>query len=115
MTVVPQAPSLSASFVLPEGLLPARTNLPGVLTRGRWRATFISIPPEGVTWRASFPKGKESLLAGTRAVIGSDRFPGGEGWQSLPAWLPQEHAVWNMSLSWILEPAAPIVLVPPLR
>ncbi len=115
MTIVPQASSLSASFVLPEGLQPARTNLPGVVTRGRWRATFVSIPPEGVTWRASFPKGKESLLAATRAVIGSDRYPGGEGWQSLPPWLPQEHAVWNVSLSWILEPAAPIVLVPPLR
>jgi hypothetical protein len=115
MTIVPQAASLTASFVLPQGVEPARSNLPGVISRGRWHATFVSLPAEGITWRASFPRGKESLLPATRAIVTSARFPGGEGWQSLPAWLPQEHAVWNMALTWILEPPAVIAPVPPLR
>jgi Peptidase family M28 len=115
MTILPQATSLAAAFVLPQGIEPARSNLPGVLSRGRWQAAFISIPPEGITWRASFPRGKEPLLSATRATVMSARFPGGEGWQGLPAWLPQEHAVWNLTVTWILEPPTPIAPVPPLR
>lgn len=115
MTIVPQAASLAASFVLPPGIEPARSNLPGVISHGRWQATFVSIPAEGITWRASFPRGKESLLPATRAKVVSSRYPGGEGWQSLPAWLPQEHAVWSMTVTWILEPPAAIAPVPPLR
>ena len=112
---MPQAASLAASFVLPQGIEPARTNLPGVISRGRWQATFVSLPAEGITWRASFPRGKESALPAARATIMSARYPGGEGWQSLPPWLPQEHAVWNMTVTWILEPPAAIAPVPPLR
>ncbi|HWK12199.1 MAG TPA: M28 family peptidase [Vicinamibacterales bacterium] len=113
MTVAPKQPGLTAMFVLPEGLKPARTNLPGAVVAGHWRAIFVAPPPEGVTWRASFGPGLESRLANARAVVTSARFPGGEGWQSLPAWLPQEHAVWQMRVRWILEP--PIAPVPALR
>ena len=95
MTVVPQSPGLSAVFVLPGGLQPARSNLPGTIVNQHWQATFVAIPPEGITWRASFPKGKEGLLGDTRAIVISHRYPGGAGWQSLPAWLPQDHAVWS--------------------
>jgi hypothetical protein len=115
MTIVPKAAGLTASFVLPQGLEPARSNLPGVVSRERWQATFVSVPAEGITWRASFPRGKEALLPATRAKIISSRYPGGEGWQSLPTWLPQEQTVWNMTVTWILEPPATIVPVPLLR
>ena len=115
MTIMPQAPGLTATFVLPEGLQPSRTNLPGVVVRGRWRAAYISVPAEGVTWRASFKTGSESRLPATHAVIWSTRFPGGSGWQSLPAWLPQEHVVWDVSLNWVLAPAAVIAPGAPPR
>jgi hypothetical protein len=110
MTIVPQAPGLTAAFVLPEGLLPARSNLPGLVVRGRWRAAYAAVPADGVTWRASFKTGGESKLASTQAVIWSTRFPGGSGWQSLPVWLPQEHVVWDVNLAWILAP--PVVIAP---
>ena len=110
MTITPGAPGLTAAFVLPAGLQPSRSNLPGTVVRGRWRAAYIGIPAEGVTWRASFKPGLESRLTSTQAVIWSTRFPGGTGWQSLPAWLPQEHAVWDMNLAWILTP--PVVITP---
>ena len=108
MTIVPQSPGLTAAFVLPEGVVPSRTNLPGVVVRGRWRAAYVAVPADGVTWRASFKSGLESRLTATQAVILSSRVPGGGGWQSLPAWLPQEHAVWDVSVAWILSPAAAI-------
>jgi hypothetical protein len=111
MTIVPQAPGLTAAFVLPEGLQPSRSSLPGTVVRGRWRAAYVAVPAEGVSWRASFKTGAESKLAATQAVIWSSRFPGGGGWQSLPAWLPQEHVVWDVNVAWILAP--PVVVAPP--
>ena len=111
MTIVPKTPGLTAAFVLPEGLQPSRTSLPGVVVRGRWRAAYVAVPAEGVTWRASFKTGAEPKLPSTQAVIWSTRFPGGAGWQSLPAWLPQEHVVWDVNLAWILAP--PVVITPP--
>jgi hypothetical protein len=72
------------------------------------------LPPEGVTWRASFSKGKDSQLGNARAIVISHRYPGGTGWQSLPGWLPQDHAVWSLTAAWVLAPSA-IAPVPPLR
>src|SRR5205085_3408361 len=85
ITIAPQAPGLTAAFVLPEGVVPSRSNLPGVVVRGQWRAVYIGVPAEGVTWRASFKAGLESRLTTAQAVILSARVPGGGGWQSLPA------------------------------
>lgn len=113
MTVVPKEPGLTVVFVLPEGVRPARTNLPGAMVSGRWRAIFVAPPAEGVTWRAAFPSGLDAKLANAQAAVTSARFPGGSGWQSLPAWLPQEHAVWELRARWVLE--RPIAPVPALR
>ena len=115
MTIVPREPGLTAIFVLPEGLTPARSNYPGVVTRGRWRLVYIGVPPDGVTWRASFKSGVEPRLPDTRGVVISARYPGGAGWQSLPAWLPQQNTVWDLDAVWVLAAAAPIAPVPPLR
>ena len=101
--------------MLPEGVQPSRSNLPGVVVRGRWRAAYVAVPPDGVTWRASFKTGLESKLTSTHALISSPRFPGGSGWQSLPAWLPQEHVVWDVNLAWILAPPVVIAPVAPIR
>jgi hypothetical protein len=119
MTVVPQAPGSTVVFVLPQGVQPARTNLPGQTMGDRWQATFVAVPAEGISWRASFRKGFETRLADTRAIVVSHRFPGGSGWQSLPPWLPQDRAVWSLMVAWALAPApiapAPIAPVAPLR
>jgi hypothetical protein len=115
MTIVPAGPGLIAAFTLPEGVVPSRSSLPGIVTRGRWRAVYLGVPTDGITWRASFKTGLESKLPHARGVIWSSRFPGGTGWQSLPAWLPQERVVWDMDIAWILAPPAVIPPVPPLR
>ena len=115
MTIMPQAPGLTAAFVLPEGIVPSRSSLPGIVSGHRWRATYSGIPPDGVTWHASFKPGFESKLPGTAAILLSHRYPGGDGWQSLPAWLPQEHTVWRMDVFWVLAAPATIAPVPILR
>jgi hypothetical protein len=115
MSIAPQAAGLSVIFVAPEKVSPARTNFPGGVQRGRWRAIYTAIPPDGVTWRASFRTGVESALPSTTAVILSNRFPGGTGWQSLPAWLPQQNTVWRAETMWVLKPPATIAPVPAIR
>jgi hypothetical protein len=116
MTIVPREPGLTAIFVLPEGIAPAGSNFPGLVTRaGRWRVVYAGVPMDGVTWRASFKAGLESRLSEARAAVVSPRFPGGTGWQSLPAWLPQQNTVWHADVAWVLAAAPPIAPVPPLR
>jgi hypothetical protein len=116
ISVIPNEPALAVSFVLPSGLAPARSNLPGVMRRGRWTATFVAVPAEGVAWQASFSKASEAQTNAVRVVVTSSGLPGAPGWQRLPPWLPQDHAVWNAWFTWILDPSAPpIEPVPPLR
>ena len=115
MTIAPRAAGLTAIFVAPEGVAPSRSNLPGIVQRGRWRAVYTAIPPDGVTWTASFKGGAESALPSAMAVIVSPRFPGGTGWQALPAWLPQQNAVWTLEAMWALKPPVTIAPVPALR
>ena len=103
VTIVPKMPGLSVAFVAPDNLLPARSNFPGVMQRGRWRALYTAIPADGITWRASFKSGSDAALARATAILISPRFPGGSGWQSLPGWLPQEHVVWHAEAMWALR------------
>ena len=103
ITVVPSQPGLSVVFTLPAGVVPSRANLPGTVVRGQWRAVYLGVPPDGATLRASLKAGFEEKAAAAKATVMSSRFPGGSGWQSLPSWLPQENAVWDMDVAWILR------------
>ena len=116
MSVIPREPGLVVTFVLPAGITPARSSLPGALRLGRWAATFVAVPAEGLAWEASL-RTPPSSLQDVRVAVTSSRFPGGTGWQSLPAWLPQGAAVWSSSATWVLPAGRPgaIAPVPPLR
>jgi hypothetical protein len=117
MSVVPREPGLTVSFVLPPGMAPARSNLPGVQRLRSWTATFIAPPPEGIAWEATFRGPVGDQLRDTRIAVTSPRIPGGQGWQSLPGWLPQDAAVWSAAATWIVSAASvpTIAPVPPLR
>jgi hypothetical protein len=103
VTVIPKTAGLSVAFLAPENVTPSRSNFPGVARGGRWRALYTAIPPDGVTWTASFKSGVEASLPETRAIVISSRVPGGSGWQSLPSWLPQQNAVWHADVMWALR------------
>jgi hypothetical protein len=115
--VLPRRGALAISFVLPAGLTPSRSSFPGAQRLGRWVATFVAPPPEGIAWRAAFSAVEAPRLAGLRVVVTDSGFPGGIGWQRLPAWLPQERAVWGATATWVLRPAAaaPVEPVSALR
>jgi hypothetical protein len=109
VTVVPQTAGVIVSFVLPEGLVPARSNLPGAPRAGRWTAAFVAPPADGVSWRASFARTPVERLRGIR-VAATVRL----GMQP-PAWLPQERAVWSGSATWVLPLPAAVAAADSLR
>jgi hypothetical protein len=117
VSLVPREPGLFVTFVLPPGLTPARSSLPGAPRLGRWTATYGAVPPEGIAWEANF-HAPATALEEVRVAVTSARFPGGSGWQSLPAWLPQDAAVWSANATWVLPTSGPfgaIAPVPALR
>ncbi|MBI4475930.1 MAG: M28 family peptidase, partial [Acidobacteria bacterium] len=102
ITVVPTEAGLTVSFALPPRLLPSGPNLAGVIRNGRWTATYVAPPPEGVTFRALFAGTSEETLRDAAVLVQSAGLPDGAGWQRLPAWLPQERTVWNAYSLWIV-------------
>lgn len=126
VSVVPEQAGLTLVFTLPPGLVPARSTLPGRDRAGRWAATYHAPPAEGVSWRASFGGIEPARLRNVWLMVSSGRMPGGEGWQQLPRWLPQERTVWSATAAWLVSldaarpsatrgPAVPLAPVPPLR
>ncbi len=116
VTVIPRMPGLAISLVLPAGVEPARSNLPGIVRDGgRWTATYLAPPAEGVVFRASFGGSDSSRIRDLRVMATASGPGDGSGW-SLPPWLPQAHTAWTASASWVVAPfALPIAPVPPLR
>jgi hypothetical protein len=117
LTVVPNRRGLGVSFVLPAGVSPARTSLPGGPRLGRWTAVFIAPPTEGVAWRASFAGIDATRLQDVLVAVTDTGFPEGSGWQRLPVWVPQERAVWSAAATWVVPAAVrtPLEPVPTLR
>lgn len=106
VTAVPRRQGIAVSFVLPQGITPARSSLPGLPRLGRWTATFVAPPADGVVWRARFARVDPARLRDIRVVVTDSGFPGGNGWQRLPGWLPQDRAVWNSTATWVVPPGS---------
>lgn len=117
LSVTPTQPTVTVSIVLPAGVRPARSNLPGIVRGGRWTATYVGVPRSGTAWHASFAGVTEPVLREIRIAVNASGLPGGEGWQRLPAWLPQQSTAWTAWTIWILDPSAtaPLEPVAPLR
>ena len=117
LTAVPLRRGLALSFVLPDGIIPARSSLAGAPRLGRWTAAFIAPPAEGVSWHASFAGTDPSRLRDVVVAVTDSGFPNGGGWQRLPSWVPGERAVWSAAATWVVPAARPRPLepVPPLR
>ena len=116
LTVIPREPGLWLSFALPPGVTPVRASLPGVQRLDRWTATYVAPMSDGVSFRATFRGVTADVLRGTVIAATTFGLPGGEGWQRLPRWLPQDRAVWNATTTWQVAAAVdPLAPVPPLR
>jgi hypothetical protein len=115
VTVIPQNPGLVISFVLPAGVEPARSNLPGSPRLGRWTATYIAPGAEGLVFRASFGRIEPDRLRDLRVVVTALGPGDRSGWQP-PSWLDETRTAWTAEANWVVAPfALPIAPVPPLR
>ena len=113
VTVTPRDPGMAVSFVMPPGVQPARASLPGIPRFGRWTATYVAPPLDGLNFRASFGPLDVARLKGFRVVATIQAFA--DGWPA-PSWLPQDRTVWAGDANWIVAPFdLPIAPVPPLR
>jgi hypothetical protein len=115
ISVIPREPGASISFILPAGIEPARSNIPGVLRLGRWMATFVAPPPEGVAFRASFGGVTPDQLKDVRVTATTEWLRDARGGRGVPPWLPQDRTVWSVAATWVLPPPPAIAPVPPLR
>lgn len=110
ITVVPHVPGVTIRFILPPNLVPARSNLPGVVRAGRWTATFVAPPADGLSWRASFTRTSPQTLDG---IVVAATMPWG---MQPPSWLPQDLSVWSGGATWLLPRPLPAVApMPSLR
>lgn len=117
LTAVPREEGATVTFLLPPGTAPARASLPGVVRAGRWGATYVAVPPEGIAFRAGFHQVDADALRRVQILVSAAGLPGGTGPFRLPAWAPQDRMVWTATTTWQLVPGegAPIAPVPPLR
>ncbi len=115
VTVVPRDPGLVISFILPAGVQPARASWPGVVRLGRWTASYVAPPADGVNFRASFGAVDQARFKELRILVTMKGFAANPGWPA-PSWLPQDRVVWSGDASWVVAPFdLPIAPVPPLR
>jgi hypothetical protein len=99
---VPRLEGTGVTFMLPTGVTPVESNLPGLVIDGRWRAAVIPAPPGGIALRVRLTPDRLSRMADGRVVATVYGVPGGIGWQRLPPWLPQETIAWDAQSYFVL-------------
>ena len=116
VTVRPVDPSALVTLVLPAGVEPARSNLPGIMTTGgRWRSIFAAPPADGVVWRVVVPRADEARIGETGVIVESARLPGaadqGGPGPALPGWMPGAVAAWHARAVHLI-PVGPLLPAP---
>jgi len=105
ITVKSQDPSAYVTLLLPPGIKPVRSNLPGTMsnTNNRWRSTFVAPPADGLAWRVLLPADAAARLGETGVLVqtASDR----------PAWLPRERSAWSVRSIYVI-PLGPMLPAP---
>lgn len=86
---------LSVAIVLPEGMVPTSSSLPGRTVQGRWRADFVNVPRDGFTWRAAVQASDADALARTELWMTRPGLPDGDPVSGLPAWLSRDRTAWS--------------------
>jgi hypothetical protein len=115
VAVTPLRAGLGATLHLPTAIVPVRASPVGAQCRASWCATYLAIPPEGMTFKVRVPAAATPSLASAAVTIGSATLPGSDGRRPLP-WLPQERTDWTSYAQWVVRPAAaaevPVEAVP---
>jgi hypothetical protein len=106
-SAVPELEGTGVAFMLPWGVTPVESNLRGTVVDGRWRATVVPAPPDGIALRVRLSADSLSRMGDARIVALAHGVPGGVGWQRLPAWLPNDTIAWHAESYFILPWVVP--------
>lgn len=95
ITVTPAAPEWQTlAIVLPESIVPTRSSLVGRSREGRWQARYTTMPPDGLTWRATIPAGQADRLGATEVWVSRFSLPDAVVGSRLPGWLETPQTAW---------------------
>ena len=95
-------------FTLPATVLVDGPTLAGRIVRGHWIASYGAPPPSGVTLSFRLRAADLGRLGDAAVIVEVPHLSDGPGWQGLPAWLPQDRAVWAASAAFIRPVASSI-------
>jgi hypothetical protein len=102
ITITPREADSTLLVLLPAGVRPVRSSLPGVMRHGTWRASYVAAPgPLQVT--LTLPPGQAGRLGDVRAGLIVRSLPGGLGPYGLPPWLGRQRTAWH-AVSLYLRP-----------
>jgi hypothetical protein len=107
VAVTPQREGLGATLHLPPALVPVRATPVGGSCPNTWCATYLAVPPEGMTFRVRLPIAATPSLASAAVTIGTSTLPGSDG-RRLLSWLPQERTDWTTYAQWIVRPESAV-------
>lgn len=116
VTVRTDDPSALVTLIMPAGIEPVRSNLPGITTAGgRWRSIYAAPPAEGVVWHVVVPADSESRLGEAGVIVESARTPGavdaGGPGPALQPWMPTAVTAWHARAVYLI-PVGPRLPAP---
>jgi hypothetical protein len=101
VTVLPSVEGARARLELPPGLVPASATPPGAVRDGRWMATLVGMPLEGVAFRVNLEGTRASTVCEGRVAVGLPR-PWGSGGGTPAGWLAHPGVAWRFRVVDIL-------------
>ncbi|MEZ5318053.1 MAG: M20/M25/M40 family metallo-hydrolase [Vicinamibacterales bacterium] len=104
VTVTPRA-LVSLQILLPPGVAPSRSSLAGRVSRGRWTATYATVPEGGLTVGLTFDGLDAAALAEAAVVLTTATVPGASAPAEPPPWLSRERSAWTTRAVFV-EPLA---------
>ncbi len=97
VAVVPAVEALRARLELPAGLAPTRSNWPGRTRGGRWSASYVAVPAEGVTFHLRLPPNRAGRACVGQVLLRRLR-PADPASGRAPAWLHRPGIAWEFQV-----------------
>lgn len=95
VTITPADAEWNAvAIVLPESIVPTKSSMVGRTRAGRWQAWHTTLPPDGLTWRATIPAGQVDRLSSTEVWVSRFRLPDAEVGSRVPRWMQAPSTAW---------------------
>jgi hypothetical protein len=86
---------VTATLLLPEGVVPIESSLPGIVSSGRWRATSLAAPPTALRARLVVPGSAAAALADLAVVLTTSSVPPVDAGRGDRPWADNERVTWQ--------------------